>query len=71
LINDVPFLDVKTPRNGMLIFYQNQLGKNEMAGRASDINANGKYFDSVYFHIQRFCGSGFKDSKWIIKQHNP
>jgi hypothetical protein len=55
----------------MLIFYQNQLGKNEMAGRASDINANGKYFDSVYFHIQRFCGSGFKDSKWIIKQHNP
>ena len=42
----------------MLIFYQNQFGKNEMARRTSNINANGKYFNSVYFHIQWFRASG-------------
>jgi hypothetical protein len=58
LIDDVSFLDVESPRNRMLISFQQQLRKSQVAGRAADVDTNGHYFKFVYFHV--FRGSPFR-----------
>ena len=70
-IDNVSFFNVKTPRSRALISFQKQIGKDQMAGRTPDINADRQYFDFVYFHIPGFSVQGSEVQGLSISDFGP